>query len=138
MGEVVTVAKPKRPLAVWITTAINTVLAIILLASSFRGGDWDLPALQVAFWAVLGLAIWISALSTWWGSRNGRNVMLVLVTVYLGLVLVQTVQTIKWMQDWSMNESYMLRYLLRIVLVFAWLVANYWLLLGKRTRAYFA
>ena len=138
MGEVVTVSKPKRPVAVWIITAVNTLLAIILLATSFRGGDLGASTPQVAFWAVLGLALWVSTASTWWGSRQGRNVMLVLITLYLGLLLVQTFQIMNWVQNWSTNEDYMPRYILRSVFAVVWLVANWWLLLGKHARGFFA
>ena len=138
MGDVVTVARPKRPLSVWLAAAINTALAIILLATSFKGGDWAVPAPQIAFWAVLGLAIWISTLSAWWGSRWGRNVMLVLVTFYLGSVLVAAVPLIGEASYRLDNDAIMLRLSARVAISLAFLVANYWLVFSKRARSWFA
>jgi len=138
MGEVVTLAKPKRPFSVWLAATINTVLAIILLATSFKGGDWGVSAPRVAFWALLGLAIWISTLSAWWGSRQGRNVMLALMTFYLGSVLLAVMPLIGAAREGLGNDAIMLRLVGRLAFSLACLVANWWLLLAKRPRAFFA
>ena len=138
MGNVVTLSKPKRPLSVWLAAAINTVFAIILLATSFKGGDWAVPAPQVAFWAGLGLAIWISTLAAWWGSHWGRNIMLVLITFYLGSVLFAAVQLIGDIRTGLGDETYLLRYSGRLAFCLACLVANWWLLFSKAARAYYA
>lgn len=149
MSEVVTISKPKRPFSVWLITGGNTLLAVFVLASSFKGSDWSIPAPQVALWVVLGLALWISTASTWLGSRWGRVIMLALITLYMGAILVGaigqishevTVQSSLTEQGrhYSTSSAYMIRLVGRAAYSLAWLVANYWLLFGKRARAFFA
>ena len=147
--QAVSLARPKRPFSVWLIAAGNTALAIFLLASSFKAGDWNIPAQQIAFWAVLGLALWISTVSTWLGSRWGRVVMLALVTLFMGAVLVQAVglimfeakiqsDTVAGGWHYSVSDAYMMRLVGRAAYSLAWLIANYWLLFSKRARAFYA
>lgn len=137
MGEVVTISKPKRPFAVWLAAAINTVLVILVLTASFMSGILSVPAAQLAFWVALALAIWFSTLSAWWGSRQGRNVMLAIITFYLGWVLVAAVQQIGEAREGLGNDAYMLRLVGRFLFSLGCLIANWWLLFNKRARAWF-
>jgi len=138
MSNSIKLSKPNRPLFIWIVTAVNIIFAVILLATSFKGRQWGIPAAQIAFWALLGLGICVSTLLTWFGSRYGRNAMLALITIYLGLVLLQSVQGITWAANSTHGDGYMIRVVGRAVFAVLWLIANYWLLLGRRARIFFA
>lgn len=137
MNQSTSTARPRRPLAVWIAAGGDIVLATFVLAWSFRGIELGFPAVQVAFWALLGIGITVSALLAGMGSRYGSYATLALITVYLVLLLAGSVQAISWAQNWSTNEMYMWRAGAYAAFAVIWLVANYWLLLGKRARAFY-
>jgi len=138
MSQRARISKPNRPLSVWIATGGNLLLATWILAWSFAGLQMSFPGMQVFSWAVLALGITISSLLAWMGSRHARNIMLGLVTIYLGFLLVGSVRSIFWAQNWWVSEEYAIRMTAYAAFAAAWLVANYWLLLGKRARTYYS
>jgi hypothetical protein len=137
-SEPVSLPKRTRPLSVWVLTVLNVLIAIVLIAASFKGEDWGFPRAQVAFWGLLGIAISIAAHMTWFGSRRGRNLLLGFSTIYLGVLLFQGLQTIAWVNTWSGDEHIMTRAIGWVAFAVICLVANYRFLLGKRARAFFA
>ena len=130
MNQVTSISKPNRPLTVSIPIAIDIVIAVALLTGSFKGFGWGWPAPQVASWAVLGLGISTSSFLAWMGSRYARNALLVLLTFYLGLLFAQSVQTY--------DDSYTAQSALWAAFSVVLLVTNWWLLLNRRARMFFA
>lgn len=131
-------APARRPLSIWILTIFNILFAVILMAAAFKGPAWGLPEGQAIFWGILGLGISLAAQLAWAGSRWGRNILLALLTLYLGLLLVQNLRDIAWAVDWSSDDAYIRREVLRAAFAVLWLAANYWLLLGKRARRFYS
>ena len=130
-------ARSKRPLSVWVLTLCDTLIAVILLAASFKGSAWGVPVGQVIFWGALGLGISFSASLAWMGSRYARNVLLLLIAVYCGLVLIHSVQAVSWGLEMN-NNDYVVTETMRGAFALLWIAANFWLLLGRRARAFFA
>jgi hypothetical protein len=128
----------KRPLAIWVLTVVNVLIAVILIAASFKGEDWGFPRAQVAFWGLLGIGISISAHMAWFGSRLGRNLLLLLSTVYLGMLLFQNVWTIAFVSQLPDAERALTHAILLAAFAVACLAANFFFLLGKRARAFYA
>jgi len=135
-----TVALParKRPLSVWLLALLNGLLAILLIATYFKGDDWGIPAGQSTFWGLLGLGISLAAHTMWFGSRIGRNLLLALITVYFALLLAQNLRDIAWASDYNGSENYILIEGARALFGLVWLFVNYWYLLGGRARSFFA
>ena len=136
--QVVSLPSRKRPLSVWLLAVGNGVLAIFLIASSLMAEDRGFTSSQAAFNGIIGLAISICAHATWFGYRYGRNALLALITVYLGLLCIQSVQAISWAVDVGYAGSFLSWAVARAVVSFLWLVVNYWFLLRKRARMFFA
>ena len=136
--HIVSLTRPKRPRSVWVLAVANGLLAIFMIASSLMAESRGFTSSQAAFNGIVGLAISICAHATWFGYRYGRNLLLALITAYLGLLCIQSVQTIAWAIDTGYGGSILSWAVARAVLSFLWLVVNYWFLLGKRARAFYA
>lgn len=137
MSQVIRISKPNRPLSVSIPVAVNILIAVILLAKSFKGIEWGYPAVQVGSWAVLALGISTSSFLAWMGSRYARNALLVLLTLYLGLLFLQSMRTIAWANNWSYDDHYTTQSIFWAAFSIVWLAANWWLLLSRRARMFF-
>jgi hypothetical protein len=138
MGKDEVVPARRRPLSVWILTIVNVLIAIVLIAASFKGEGWGFPKAQVAFWGLLGIGISISAHMAWYGSRLGRNLLLILSTVYLGVLLFSGLRTIAWVNTWAGDARVMTRAILWVGFALVMLAANYLFLLGKRAREFYS
>jgi|WetSurMetagenome_2_1015567.scaffolds.fasta_scaffold682004_2 hypothetical protein len=138
MSKDAVVPSRRRPLSVWVLTIANVLIAIVLIAASFKGEDWGFPTAQVAFWGLLGIGISISAHMAWYGSRLGRNLLLILSTVYLAVLLYSGLRTIAWVNTWSGDAHVMARAVLWVGFAILMLAANFTFLLGKRAREFFS
>jgi hypothetical protein len=136
--QVVSSTRPKRPRSVWVLAVANGLLAVFMIASSLMAEDRGFTSSQAAFNGIVGLAISISAHATWFGYRYGRNLLLALITVYLGLLCIQSVQTVAWAIDMGYGGSLLSWAVARTLLSILWLAVNYWFLLGKQARAFYA
>ena len=137
-GQVIELAGRKRPLSVWILTIANGVLAMCMIGASIMSEDKGYMAWQAAIAGIAGLGVSLSAHATWFGNRKGRAALLGLITLFLGLLILQNLVTLAWALDRDYRESYVPGALARVLSSAAWLVLNYWLLLGRRARAFFA
>jgi len=138
MSKDAVVPSRRRPLSVWILTIVNVLIAIVLIAASFKGEAWGFPSAQVAFWGLLGIGISISAHMAWYGSRLGRNLLLFLSSVYLVVLLYSGLRTIAWVNAWSGSAAVMARAVLWVGFATLMLAANFTFLLGKRARKFFS
>jgi hypothetical protein len=138
MSQVIRISKPNRPLSVSLLIVGNVFIAIILLAKGFKGVEWGYPVWQAASWAILALAISTSSFLAWMGSRYARNALLAALTLYLGLLFLQSVQTIIWANNWSYDDRYTTQSAYWAAFSVVWLAANWWLLLSRRARMFFA
>jgi hypothetical protein len=93
---------------------------------------------QAVFVGIAGLGISIAAHATWYGSRWGRLALLALLTVVLGLLIVQSVMYIDWADDVGYNGRAVSVASVRAALSLAWLVLNYIFLFRKPARVFFA
>ncbi len=134
--QVVHSSSRKRPLSIWVLWIGNGILAAFLIAASFVAEDRGFTVWQAAISGVCGLAISISAHAMWYGNRKGRLALLVFLTLFLGLLIVQSLIMIQ--RSDSMGSSANPADVLRFALSIAWLFANYWFLLRKRARMFFA
>ncbi len=136
----------KRPLFVWIMTIFDSLFAgIFLVAASFRlfenptFSGIAYPMGQIVFWGVLGLGICTSAQLAWFGSRHARNALLGLMTVYLGLAIWQNIANLAWVSDSAWDQSDFIRLqVLEGIRSVLWLAANFWFLLGRRTKRFYS
>ncbi len=128
----------KRPLSVWILCIINWLLAAFLIASGFVAVSRGYSVAQAAFVGIAGLVISIAAHATWYGSRWGRLALLALLTVFLGLLIAQSVMYIDWADDVGYSGRGVNAAILRAALSLAWLVLNYIFLFRKPARTFFA
>lgn len=130
------IALPKRPLSVWLLTIGNYLFAAFMLAASFMAETKGFSAGQAAIPGILGLGIALSAVATWYGYRTGRLILLILLTVFLGLLIVQSAIYIDWADKhrypWGVNLA-----IFRLTGSLIWLVLNWVFLFRKRARAFF-
>ena len=135
MGDVVIVRK--RPLSVWVLTVLNGLFAIVLIAVGFIAQSRGYSAGQAAFNGLFGLAISLAAHATWYGYRWGRLALLVLLTVFLGQLIVWSVMVINWSEDTGYRGPIVDQAMMRAFGSIIWLGANWLLLFGKRARMFF-
>jgi len=138
MSKDAVITTRKRPLSVWVLTVLNVLIAILLIAASFKGEDWGFPRAQVAFWGLLGIGISISAHMAWFGSRLGRNLLLLLSTGYLGMLLFQNAWTIAFVSQLPDAERALTHAALLAAFAVVFLAANFFFLLGKRARTFYS
>lgn len=138
-AEAVQFSRPRRPLGVWVMTVFDSLVAgVSLLTAVFKGWEY-VPDGFIVLWTILGLGICISAHVAWYGNRKGRNMLLILMTVYLGLMLVGNVRYIGWALGGDLDEEWYLGQVYLALGAIVWLVANYWLLLlGRRAKAFYS
>lgn len=130
--------RTKRPLSVWFLSLANGLLAIILIATSFLAEDRGYSAGLAAVYGFTGLAMSVAAHATWYGSRLGRLILLVLITLYFGNLIGYSLWTIVAVADnLASYDGMVLAALLRIGLALIWIGLNYILLLGRRARVFF-
>jgi len=137
---------PKRPLFVWVMTIFDSLFGgIFLLAACFRlyanpvfsGIEYSMA--QIVFWGALGLGICLSAQLAWFGSRYGRNTLLALMTVYLGLAIWQNIANLVWVSDSAWDEgSFIRQQILESVRSVLWIAANFWFLCGRRAKGFYS
>ena len=136
----------KRPLFVWIMTIFDSLFAgVFLLAACFRlyanpifsGVEYSMA--QIVLWGILGLGICLSAQLAWYGSRYGRNTLLALMTVYLGLAIWQNISILFWVSDSAWDEgSFIRQQVLESARSVLWLAANFWFLCGRRAKGFYS
>lgn len=134
--QIVSPPARKRPASVWLLWITNGLLAAFLIAASLIAQDRGFAVWQAALSGIFGLIISIAAHAMWYGNRKGRAVLLAALTVFLGLIIVQSLIMIQRAD--AMGFSAGTADLMRIALSIVWLFANYWLLLRKRVRTFFA
>jgi len=128
----------KRPLSVWVLCLGNGVLAVFLIATSLIAEDRGFSSWQAAISGICGLGISLSAHASWFGNRRARNILLGLVTLFLGLIVAQSAMLLLWALDVSYQGAIVGAAFTRLCLSLFWLVANYVFLLSKRARVFFA
>ncbi len=136
--QAVRIPSLKRPLSIWILAIANGLLAIFLIASSLTAAHVGYTTGQAVFSGIVGLGISIAAHMTWFGKRYGRNLLLALLTVFLGLLLAQSVRTIAWAIDVNYAGAYLSHAIAWAVFSVLWLAVNYWLLFGRSAKAFYA
>jgi len=127
----------KRPLSVWVLCLGNGVLAVFLIATSLVAEDRGFASWQAAISGICGLGVTLSAHATWFGNRLARTVLLAFITVFLGLVVLQSALTIIWAVDVGYQGPILSAAFTRLCLSLLWLVVNYVFLLSKRARVFF-
>lgn len=135
-SNVVKLPGQKRPLSVWILWIGNGLLAVFLVAASLIAEDRGFKGWQAAISGIAGLVISIAAHAMWYGNRRGRNILLGALTVFLGLIIVQSLMMVQRADavGYGADRADMFR----IVLSSVWIFVNYWFLLNKRARVFFA
>jgi len=132
--QVASIPSSKRPLSIWVLSIANGLLAIFLIATSLNAADAGYTMGQAVFSGIIGLGISITAHMTWFGKRYGRNLLLAFLTIFLGLLFVQSIRTIAWGIDVGYDGPYVSRAVSWAVFSFLWLAVNYWLLFRRRVR----
>lgn len=130
-------AQAKRPLSVWVLVIVNWVFGAFLIAASFKAEDLGYAAGQAALSGLFGLAISLAALTTWYGYRWGRLVLLVLLTLFLGQIVVWSIMVINWSEETGYRGPIVDHAMMRAVGSVIWLALNWFVLFGKRARAFF-
>lgn len=129
-------ALPKRPLSVWLITSGNYLFAAVMIATSFMAEAKGFTAGQAAIPGILGLGIALASVATWYGYRTGRLVLLILLTIFLGLLITQSIMYIDWADKhrypWGVNLA-----IFRLIGSLIWLALNWVFLFRKRARAFF-
>lgn len=126
-----------RPLSVWLLCVGNGCLAAFLIAASIIAEDRGYAPWQAAISGLCGLGITIAAHITWYGNRRARNVLLGLLTLFLGLLALQSAKTIAWALDIGYEGPNMSDAIKRLLGSLLWLFVNYVFLLNKRARTFF-
>jgi hypothetical protein len=79
----------------------------------------------------------IAAHATWFGNRIGRKVLIALLTVFLGLLIAQSVMVIVWAVETGYHSRLVDAAWTRASLSVGWLCINYLLLFGNKAKAFF-
>ena len=137
-NDTIVTVRAKRPLSVWVLCIINGLLAAFLIASGIIAGSRGYSVGQAAFVGIAGHAISIAAHATWYGYSWGRLALLALLTVVLGLLIVQSLMYIDWADEAGFLGRAVTTAWIRAALSLAWLLANYIFLLRKPARMFFA
>jgi hypothetical protein len=133
----VVVVRGRRPLSVWLLTIGSGVLAAFMVAASIMAEDRGYTGGQAAIAGIAGVGLSIAAHATWFGSRWGRLALLVLLTLFLGLLVVQSAMVIAWANETGYRAKFVDAAFLRAGLSLVWLALNYIFLLGRRARVFF-
>jgi hypothetical protein len=128
----------KRPLSVWVLCLGNGLLAVFLITSSLIAEERGYAPWQAAISGICGLGLTLSAHAAWFGNRLGRNLLLAIITLFLGLLVVQSAMTLFWAWNNGYQGPIAGTALTRICLSLLWLVVNYAFLLSKRARVFFS
>jgi hypothetical protein len=137
-NDTIVTVRAKRPLSIWVLCIINGLLAAFLIASCIIAESRGYSGWQAAFVGIAGLLISIAAHATWYGFRWGRSALLTLLTVVLGLLIVQSVMYIDWAADAGFLGRAVTAAWFRTGLSLAWLALNFIFLFRKRARMFFA
>jgi hypothetical protein len=129
-------ARVKRPVSVWILIVLNWILGAFLIAAAFKAADLGYSAGQAAVSAVFGLGISLAAHLTWFGYRWGRLALLVLLTIFLGQIIVWSIMVINWSEQTGYRGPISDLAMMRAVGSVVWLAVNWIVLYGKRVRAF--
>ena len=133
----VVMLRGKRPLSVWVAGIANGILAAFLIGTSLKAEAAGYSGGQAAIVGIAGLAIAVAAHATWYGYRTGRLVLLVMLTLILGLLLVQSLMTIAWANETGYQGRYVDAAALRALFSLAWLALNYIFVFRKNARSFF-
>lgn len=133
----VVIVRGRRPLSVWVLCILNGVLAAFLIASSIVAEDRGYSGGQAAIAGIAGVLISIAAHTTWFGYRWGRLALVLLLTLFLGLLFVQSVMLIAWANEHGYRADFVDAAFVRAGLSLAWLVVNYIFLFGRRARKFY-
>lgn len=131
------VARAKRPLSVWGLVILNWALAAFLIAVSFKAEDLGYSSGQAALSGLFGLAISLAAHLTWFGYRWGRLALVLLLTVFLGQIIVWSIMVINWSEETGYRGPIADHAIMRGVGSVIWLALNWIVLFDKRARAFF-
>ena len=127
----------KRPLSVWVLCIANGLLAAFLIATSLVAEARGFSGVQAAIAGISGLGISIAAHATWFGSRIGRKVLVGLLTLFLGLLIAQSIMVIVWAAETGYHARIVDDAWTRAALSLAWLCANYVFLFGNKAKTFF-
>lgn len=127
----------KRPLSVWGLCILDGLLAAFLIASSILAEDFGFSGGQAAIAGISGILISLAAHATWYGNRWGRLVLVIVLTLFLGLLVAQSAMVIAWSLDTGYSGPMVNGAWYYVVLLPLWLCAHYLLLFGKRAKAFF-
>ena len=130
----------ERPLGIWLFAVFNilfvTPWGLASIWSNFLQDEVtpDNPPYILA----LSLASLLAIFGTWMGNRNSRTAMLILLTlVQLLLTLYGAVSVRARLQVLEDGADVWPEFLIVFVGA-AWVAANYWYFLGRRTRAFYS
>jgi len=127
----------KRPVAIWSLALANGVLAAFLIGASLVAEEHGYQPWQAAISGLCGIGITLSAHATWYGYRLGRTGLLALLTLFLGLMVVQSAAVLVWALQTGYQGPLAAAAFTRLLLSLIWLLVNYGFLLGKRMRSFF-
>ena len=126
--------RAKRPLTLWLLVILNWVFGAFLIAASFKAEDVGYSAGQAALSGLFGLAISVAAHLTWYGSRWGRLLLALLLTLFLGQMIVWSIMVINWSEETGYRGPITDHAWMRGIGSIIWLALNW---IGKRARAFF-
>jgi hypothetical protein len=136
--NIVTLPIRKRPVSIWVLWIGNGLLAAFLIAASIVAEDRGYTGGGAAVSGLFGIAISIAAHAMWYGNRWGRIALLAILTVYLVMLVFQSLAIIGHAGEPGYGGQIAERAPLRLILSIVWLSVNYWFLLRKRARVFFA
>lgn len=136
--KVVSLPGPIRPVSIWLLCFGNWLLAAFLIGTSLLAEDRGYSASQAAICGITGLAVSIATHATWYGYRWGRNILLALLAAFLGVIIAQDLMVITWAEEVGYHGHYVGVAVLRIFLSSVWIFVNYFFLLRKHVRMFFA
>jgi hypothetical protein len=132
------IVRGPRPLSIWVLAIGNGLLAVFMITTSLLAEDRGFSSGQAAFVGITGVLISLAAHATWFGYRGGRLALVVLLTVFPGLLIVQSLMVISWANEVGYRAPFIDAAMLRVGLSLVWLALNYIFLFGRRARKFFA
>lgn len=135
--ETIVFVRRKRPVSIWVLCIVNALLAAWLVAAAIRSEQFGFSSGQAAIEGFAGIFIAIATHATWFGNRKGRLALLILLTGFLGLLIVQSLRVIQWSVQTGYYAPFVGMAVLYTGLSLTWLCANYLLLNSKQAKAFF-
>lgn len=126
-----------RPLWVWVLCLGNGLFAAFLIGASLIAEDRGYAPWSAMISGLCGFGLSLSAHAAWFGYKLGRDILLGLLSLFLGLIIFQSVQTLLWAAETGTEGPLPRWAFTRLCLSLLWLAINYYGLLGSRMRTFF-